>query len=249
MSRGCRVGAPLAKILVVEDDDSVRAVLRHAFEREGYQVAEADNAPDALSALDAGKIDLVTIDLLLKQGNGLQLVREIRARLDIPVVVITGVESADDRLTGLECGADDYIVKPFNLREVVLRIRNVLWRARAPRFVALSESSSRYAFGDCVLDMKKRELARDGSSVALTDLEFRLLAFMLENPARVLSREEISHALNLHNRAPQDRSIDTHIARLRRKLEPLGGEPTLIKSVRGVGYVFAGDVSSSRLSS
>jgi len=237
-------------ILIVDDEPEVRAVLRNALEGDGFSVIEASNRDDAIRCVDSQSIDLVTLDLRLGQEDGLDLAREIRTRRNIPIVMITGRDAPLDRVTGLEHGADDYITKPFHIREVVLRLQNVLMRYAPSLKKSLAAAGSasgprQFAFDKCVLDLQRRELRlSDGTIVDLTDIEFRLLALLLENPARVLSRDEISHSLTGRDWSPLDRSIDGHIARLRRKLEAPAEELKMIKSVRGVGYVFAADVSA-----
>ncbi len=173
----------------------------------------------------------------------------MRAIHNVPLVMITGKDSQIDRIAGLEHGADDYIVKPFNLRETMLRIQCVLRRYEAP--LAPSGGAERtsapriHAFDHCVLDLVKREVrSSDGDLIDLTETEFRLLALFVENPARVFSRDEIARHIQGHDWSPLDRTVDGHVARLRRKLEGATDEPRMIKSVRGVGYVFASDVSA-----
>jgi two-component system, OmpR family, response regulator len=202
---------------------------------------------DALKALGQSQIDLVTLDLKLGQTDGLQLARALRAIRNVPLVMITGKDSQFDRIVGLEYGADDYIVKPFNLRETMLRIHNVLKRYDAP--LAPSEDAEQApggrirVFGNCVLDLVKRELrSSEGELIDLTDAEYRLLVLFVENPARVLSRDEIARAVQGRDWSPLDRTVDGHVARLRRKLEEASDEPKIIKSVRTVGYVFTLDV-------
>jgi two-component system, OmpR family, response regulator len=162
--------------------------------------------------------------------------------------MITGKGSQFDRIAGLEQGADDYIAKPFNLRETVLRIRNVLKRYAAPLVPTEGGEVSgprSLVFDRCVLDLVKRELrSSDGELIDLTAAEFRLLVLFVENPARVLSRDDIARAVQGHDWSPLDRTLDGHVARLRRKLEGVTNELRIIKSVRGVGYVFASEVSS-----
>jgi len=236
---------PRAKnVLVVDDEPEVRRVLRRALEKEGYSILEASNGQEALEVFRETQVDLVTLDLKLGHSDGLQLAREIRTIRNVPLVMITGQDSQFDRIVGLEHGADDYIVKPFNLRETMLRIQGVLRRYEAPIEGGASGLGAR-AFDHCVLDLVKRELrSSDGDSIDLTDAEFRLLALFVENPARVLSRNELARTVQGHEWSPLDRTLDGHVARLRRKLEGPTDEPRIIKSVRGVGYVFASDVSA-----
>lgn len=236
-------------VLVVDDEPEVRRVLRRALETERFAVLEASSRRDALKAFDEMQVDLVTLDLKLGQTDGLQLAREMRAIRNVPLVMITGKDRQIDRIVGLEHGADDYIVKPFNLRETMLRIQSVLRRYAEP-LVPSEESwqasAARIrAFNHYVLDLVKRELrSTDGDLIDLTDAEFRLLVLFVENPARVLSRDELARLVLGRDWSPLDRTLDGHVARLRRKLEGPTDEPRLIKSVRTVGYVFASEVSS-----
>ena len=224
-------------------------MLRRALETERYAVLEASSRRDALKAFDEMQVDLVTLDLKLGQTDGLQLAREMRAIRNVPLVMITGKDRQIDRIVGLEHGADDYIVKPFNLRETMLQIQSVLRRYAEP-LVPSEESwqasAARIrAFNHYVLDLVKRELrSTDGDLIDLTDAEFRLLVLFVENPARVLSRDELARLVLGRDWSPLDRTLDGHVARLRRKLEGPTDEPRLIKSVRTVGYVFASEVSS-----
>jgi DNA-binding response OmpR family regulator len=234
-------------VLVVDDEPMVRTVLGSALKSEGFCVMEAGAKDEALKAIGATKIDLVTLDLKLGDANGLELAKEIRAIRNVPLVMITGKESQIDRIVGLEHGADDYIVKPFNLRETMLRIHNVLKRYDSPLVPsgngAGASGSHIRAFNHCVLDLVKRELrSGDGDLIDLTEAEFRLLTLFVENPARVLSRDEIARAVQGRDWSPLDRTVDGHVARLRRKLEGSTDEPRIIKSVRTVGYVFAAQV-------
>ena len=236
-------------VLVVEDNDRVRSVLRRALESEGFSVLEAATKHEALDLFSKADVDLVTLDLKLGHADGLQLAREMRAISNVPLIMITGMHSEIARIIGLEHGADDYIVKPFNMRETMLRIRNVLRRYEAP-LVQTERSASAVvarvcAFDGCVLDLVKRELrSSDGDLIELTDAEFRLLSLFVENPARVLSRDELARVVQGRDWSPLDRTVDGHVARLRRKLEGSSDKPPIIKSVRGVGYVFAGEVSA-----
>ncbi len=235
-------------VLVVEDDPRVRNVLRRALESEGFSVLEAATEDEALDLFSKAVVDLVTLDLKLGHADGLQLARKMRAISNVPLIMITGRHSEIARIVGLEHGADDYIVKPFNIRETMLRIRTVVRRYEAPLVQSErggSAPSPRIrVFDDCVLDLFKRELrARAGNVIDLTDAEFRLLTVFVENPGRALSRDELARTVQGRDWSPLDRTVDGHVARLRRKLEA-ADEPRIIKSVRTVGYVFTVDVSS-----
>ena len=236
-------------VLVVDDESRIRAVLRHVLETEGFSILEASTREEALKTFGETQVDLVTLDLMLGHADGLELARELRAIRNVPLVMITGKDSQIDRIVGLEHGADDYIVKPFNLRETVLRIRNVLKRYGAP--LVPTEGGGQgpgprnRVFDRCALDLVKRELrSSDGELIDLTPTEFRLLVLFVENPARVLSRDDIARAVQGHDWSPLDRTLDGHVARLRRKLVGVTNELRIIKSVRSVGYVFASEVSS-----
>jgi two-component system OmpR family response regulator len=232
------------EILVVDDDAEIRHLLRAALEREGYTVCEADTTASATARLDQGGISLITLDLTLGAEDGLTLARQIRAHSDIPIIMVTGKGDAIDRVVGLELGADDYVSKPFVLREVVARVRAVL-RRHEPMNRSGSKLAhhERFKFGDQILDVTSRELLREkGPACGLTTGEFNLLELFVRRPQRVLTRDEIMDLLKGHDWSPVDRSIDALIVRLRKKIEDDPSRPAHIKTVRGVGYVFASDV-------
>jgi DNA-binding response OmpR family regulator len=233
-------------ILVVDDEAEVRTLLRKCFEREGFQVAEAKDGAEMRAAIDARPISLITLDLTLGGEDGLELAREVRAKCNIPIIMISGKGDTIDRVVGLELGADDYITKPFQLREVLARARAVLRRYAGGGEAAAAPSSSaheRYAFEDMLLDLTGRELTRgaDGKPQELTTAEFNLLEIFVKRPHRVLSRDNIMDLLKGHEWSPLDRSIDALVGRLRKKIEPDPDHPRLIKTVRGVGYAFTAD--------
>ena len=232
------------EILVVDDDPEIRHLLRVSLERENYAVSEAKDASTARSRLDRGGIDLITLDLALGADDGLTFAREIRAHSDVPIIMLTGKGDAIDRVVGLELGADDYICKPFNLREVVARVRAVLRRHEpARRTAAKSAPHERFGFNGWILDITSRELTTEACvNCELTTGEFNLLELFVRRSQRVLTRDEIMDLLKGHDWSPIDRSIDALIVRLRKKIEPEAAKPTHIKTVRGVGYVFATDV-------
>jgi DNA-binding response OmpR family regulator len=231
-------------ILVVDDEPDIRSILRRGLEAEGYVVSEADARTQLLHCLDAHPVNLITLDLDLGVEDGLELAREIRCRRNVPIIMITGKGEPIDRLAGLERGADDYIAKPFLIREVVLRVQTVLrrYQLEAEKAEAAAGAES-YAFDAGVLDVAKREFkAANGDAIELTDAEISLLTIFLRHPARVLTRDEIMDLLKGRSWSPMDRTIDGHVARLRRKIESESETPRCIKSVRGVGYVFTADV-------
>ena len=232
-------------LLVVDDEPEVRLILRKGLEAEGFAVVEAGDRAASLLCLQNHPIDLITLDLKLGGQDGFAFAREIRASRNIPIIMITGCDTPLDRVTGLELGADDYIAKPFHIREVVIRVRRVLATYGLVDAAPPKDSPpERYIFDGLFLDVRKHEVrSASGDFIELTETEFRLLELFVKHPGRVLSRDEITQMLRGHNWSPLDRVIDGHVSRLRRKLEiPSGEEPRFIKSVRGVGYVFANEV-------
>lgn len=236
------------RILVVDDEAEVRAILRSAFEIEGYSVFEAGDSAALADILDANAVDLITLDLNLGAEDGLNVARTIRAKRNIPIVMISGKGDTIDRVVGLELGADDYITKPFHMREVLARVRAVLRRYEAGQGAPTVDAAAaavpaRITFDGWTIDPPRREVRTpDGGPCDLTTAEFNLLLLFIERPGRVLSRDEIMDLLKGHDWTPLDRSIDALVARLRKKIEPESDRPQLIKTVRGVGYAFAGTV-------
>lgn len=239
-------------ILVVDDDAGVRDALKRSLQGEGYGVSLAGGKAEALERLaQQPPIDLITLDLRLDHEDGLCLAREIRAQRNIPIIMITALSEPLDRVTGLENGADDYIIKPFHTREVLMRIKSVLLRyelnSRAESAATTPSSTEEIYLCDAgVTDIGRRRLTtHSGAEISLTDAEFDILVIFLRNPARILSRDDLSLSLRGRPWSPTDRSLDGHIARLRKKIEPDIEHPVLIKTVWGVGYVFAGEVQPS----
>ena len=239
------------RILIVDDEEAVRLLLRDCFELEGFTVSEAATGVELTSKM-AEMPDLITLDLSLGGENGLELARQVRARCNVPIVMITGKGDTIDRVVGLELGADDYITKPFHLREVLARVRAVLRRYEGsimPSDAAANAKDAnvplgeRFAFEGWTLDIVKRELTSAGGAVVeLTTAEFNMLEMFVNRPARVLTRDNIMDLLKGHDWSPLDRSIDSLLVRVRRKVEPTPDTPRLIKTVRGIGYVFVADV-------
>ncbi|MDX2202264.1 MAG: response regulator [Hyphomicrobiaceae bacterium] len=232
-------------ILVVDDEPEIRALLRACFERDGFAVAEAGTGAEMRARIDDKDLSLVTLDLTLGGEDGLELAREIRGRRNLPIIMITGKGDTIDRVVGLELGADDYIAKPFQLREVLARVRAVLRRYAGAETGSLpqaaGEAEERYAFEDFVLDVGRRELMQGESVRDLTTAEFNLLHIFVKRPRRVLSRDNIMDLLKGHEWSPLDRSIDALVGRLRKRIEAEPNTPQLVKTVRGVGYVFTAD--------
>lgn len=240
------VPSTAATILIVDDEEPIRTLLRECFESDGYRVLEARSGGELVQKLAEEPIDLVTLDLNLSGENGFDIARQVRATHNVPIVMITGKGDTIDRIVGLELGADDYIAKPFHVREVLARVHAVLRRyapAAAAPHGGVATPGPRFCFDHWVLDVDRRELrSASGELRELTTAEFNLLVVFLERPSRVLSRDNIMDLLKGHEWSPLDRSIDSLIVRLRRKIEPEPEAPRLIKTVRGVGYAFAVDV-------
>jgi DNA-binding response OmpR family regulator len=229
-------------ILVVDDEPKVRTLLRRCLEGEGFAVSEAKDGAEMRVRLERDPVSLVTLDLNLGKENGLDLARELRKQHNVPIIMLTGKGDAIDRVVGLEVGADDYLAKPFELRELVARVRAVLRRAQ-PAAAAAPSAGQRFAFEGWVFDINRRSLKRgSGESLELTTSEFNLLEAFVKHPHRVLSRDDIMDLLKGHDWSPLDRSIDNLVARLRKKIEQDPDRPALIKTVRGVGYTFTADV-------
>lgn len=233
-----------AVILVVDDDPKIRKLLRRCFEGEGSAVHEAGDKAATLAALATYSIDLVTLDLDLGDDDGFDVARAIRNTSSVPIIMVTGKDDVIDRVVGLEIGADDYISKPFHLREVVARIKSVLRRTKEvvtkPSF---ANGSTAWRFDDMIAVIEEMTLFdRDGSLVDLTSGEFKLLEVFLARPKRVLSREQLMDQVGGISYAPLDRTIDNQIARLRKKIERNPAAPRLISTIRGIGYSFTCDV-------
>jgi DNA-binding response OmpR family regulator len=228
-------------ILVVDDDARIRQMLLRYFEDEGYRITAVADGAGMRDCLRKSAVDIILLDLGLAGGeDGLALAREVRSQSDIPIIMLTGRDDVVDRIVGLEIGADDYIPKPFHLREVLARLRTVM-RRRQPSSPTAGESEAILSFEGWRLDVGRRQLlAADGTEVVLTTGEFDMLALLAKQPGRVFARDMLMDLTRSRNLDSFDRTIDAQIARLRKKIERNPKRPALIKSVRGVGYVFTG---------
>ena len=222
-------------------------MLRRYLEQEGFAVALVADGAAMRKALAERTFDLALLDLVLPGEDGLLLAREIRAQSDLPIIILSGKGDTIDRVVGLEVGADDYIAKPFHLRELLARMRTVLRRTAKRPEAPAPDGDGVLAFESWRLDPSRREL-RDGEGrlVELTSGEFDLLLCFLRRPQRVLSRDQIMDLTRGRDWSPLDRSIDNQVRRLRRKVEADPDAPQLIKTVRGAGYVFTAAVSPAR---
>ncbi|MDX1722443.1 MAG: response regulator [Pseudomonas sp.] len=227
------------QILVVDDDGEVRQLLEDYLGGHGYQVRTCADSTGMRQALQAGSPDLVLLDVGLPGEDGLSLARFLREHHDLPVIMISGAGSALDRIIGLEVGADDYLAKPFDPRELLARVKTVLRRYRRTAVrEAGAESEEGIRLGRYRLDLQRRQLYDEqGHEVELTAMEFDLLQAFAQRPNRPLSRDQLLNLTQNRDWNPYDRSIDIRIARLRRKLEDDPEKPQIIRTLRGVGYM------------
>lgn len=230
------------RILVVDDDAGLRALLSDYLAREGFEVAGAENGRAMDAWMDAHETDLVILDLMLPGDDGLTLTRRLRSKTDVPIVMLSARGDDVDRIVGLEVGADDYLPKPFNPRELLARIRAVMRRRRPVRGEGARDQDF-IRFGPYRLDLAQHELRRGDEVVGLTSGELDLLRVLAEHPDRVLDRDRLLDLLKGYERSPFDRSVDVQIARLRAKIEPETKHPRFIRTIWGKGYMFtpAGD--------
>ncbi|MBZ5602675.1 MAG: response regulator transcription factor [Acidobacteriia bacterium] len=225
------------RILIIDDDVELAALLREFLEREGFKVECAHEGTRGLSLAEQGSFDLIVLDLMLPGIDGFSLLKQLRTRSGVPVLVLTARGEDEDRIVGLEIGADDYLAKPFNPRELLARIRAILRRVVRPR--------GRIEVNGVTLDPGTREVRCDERRVEITTLEFDILEMLIRSAGQVVSRDALME--NLYNRkaTPLDRSIDMHVSHLRRKLET---DRPLIKTVRGVGYQFCASAEDAATS-
>jgi DNA-binding response OmpR family regulator len=232
-------------ILVVDDEPEIAGLLRRYLSAQGFEVSTAQGGTEMRRILAEAHVDLLLLDLGLPGEDGLALMRSLREHSSVPVIVVTGRGEPLDRILGLEIGADDYVTKPFDVRELAARVRSVLRRTseRPARFGPRAFTDTvRFAGWTLHLDARRLE-SPHGKTVELTTGEFELLATLAKSPGRVHSRDELLAATRNREAGPFDRTIDVQIGRLRRKIEADPQHPELIKSVRGAGYVFTSKVS------
>ena len=239
-------GANDSHILIVDDDAEIRRLAAKFLREHGHRVTVAQDPREMRDALKSGAIDLVVLDIMLPGGNGLELCKDIRSRSSLPVIMLTARGTETDRIVGLEVGADDYIAKPFNPRELLARINAVLRRSQARDAAPQTASGYLLAFEGWTLDTKRRELTNpDAAVVDLSTGEYDLLLTFLEQPQRVLSRDQLMDAAKNRVASGFDRAIDIQVSRLRKKLDAGGDEQAMIKTIRGAGYLFVPAVTRS----
>ncbi len=226
------------KILIVDDDHALRELLQRYLTEQGFTVAAVNGGEAMKIWLEEQQPDLVVMDLMLPGEDGLSLTRHLRASSDVPVLILSARGEDIDRIVGLEIGADDYLPKPFNPRELVARIRAILRRG-ASSARDKGPDGTIHRFGPYVLNLNNYSLTKEGEEVTLTNGEISLLALFVQHPNRVLSRDQLIELLKGYDRSPFDRSIDVRITRLRHKIEPDPKHPRYIRTVWGKGYLFS----------
>ena len=232
-------------ILVVDDHRDIRDLLGKYLRQHGYRVSLADGGEAMRRTLKGAAIDLVVLDLMMPGEDGLSLCRWVREKGQLPVIMLTALGEETDRIVGLEMGADDYLTKPFNPRELLARIKAVLRRATSLPERRDTLADDRPRFGDWILDQARREITGpDGVAVALSTAEFNLLKAFLTHPRMVLSRDQLLDLTRGREAEVFDRSIDNQVSRLRRKIEADPKDPVLIKTVWGGGYMFTAGVDT-----
>jgi two-component system OmpR family response regulator len=228
---------PMPHVLVVDDDPGVRELVEEYLGQNDFRVSAAANGAQLLATFRSGVVDLVLLDLRLQGEDGMQLLRQLRAESQIPVIILTGRAEEADRVMGLELGADDYLTKPFSPRELLARIRTVLRRTHAGQETHGAPVCRAYRIPGWELNLRTRRLtAIDGVEVALSNGEFNLLAALLATANRIVSRDQLIELSRRYDNEVYDRAIDVQILRLRRKIEANPSEPTIILTERGVGY-------------
>ena len=230
-------------VLICDDERDLREMLQEYLQKRGFAVRLAADADELRAAIEADVPDIVVLDINMPGEDGLSALRSIRSEGDLPVVMLTAAGETIDRIVGLEMGADDYLGKPVDLRELEARLKAVLRRRAAPAPTPGGRNGAATAqFGDFTLDLESTKLfAADGEEVPLTAMEFRLLKLFSETRSRVLNRDQILEQAHDRSWDPFDRSIDIRISRLRRKIERNPQKPAIIRTVRGIGYIFDPD--------
>lgn len=229
-----------AHVLVCDDEPEVREMVGEYLTRRGFSVSIAAEAAELHALIAEKQFDAIILDINMPGEDGLSALRTLRVEHDVPVIMLTATAEVVDRILGLEMGADDYLGKPVDLRELEARLKSVLRRRQAPAIEATSaKPSGQVEFGPCKLDIDAAKLySADGGEIPITSMEFALLKVFSENRGRVLNRDQLLDQAHDRDWDPFDRSIDIRISRLRRKIEPNPQKPEVIRTVRGLGYIF-----------
>lgn len=225
----------LGKVLIVEDDINTRELVQKYLEKDGHTVTTSGNGTDALDILTNTTFDIIILDLMLPEINGLEICKIIRTKTNIPIVMVTALVDEEDRLTGLEMGADDYITKPFSPRELAARVKAILRRTFGENLKSV-DHEFQLKFGDLILDLQQNIVLYEKSKVDLTPTEVRILKLLIDNPQKIFTRDRLINQAFGYDFDGFDRTVDTHVSNLRRKLEKLNPKTNTIKTVWGVGY-------------
>lgn len=228
------------KILIAEDDESMLHILKHNLLREGYDVVTAADGNQALLAARSEQPALVILDIMLPQLSGFEVCRILRKETMVPILMLTAKDDEIDKIVGLEIGADDYVTKPFSMRELLARIRAMLRRAEMPQRIEQGDGGVLLSIDDLQIDLARREVTRSSAKVALTPKEFDLLAFLAKNRGIAFSRQRLLASIWHYDYAGDTRTVDVHIRWLREKIEVDPGKPRRLVTVRGVGYKLQG---------
>ncbi|QDE37727.1 response regulator [Luteibacter pinisoli] len=229
----------MQRLLIVDDDEEIRSLLQRFFQRNGFETDTAASGKELDTRFAKSSYDLVILDVMLPDEDGFSLCKRIRAAGRTAIIMVTGVVEATDRIVGLEIGADDYVTKPFDARELLARVRAVLRRSHAPSLKAAGDHSPTLCFSGWRLDIVRRELrSSDFTLTPLSGGEFELLVAFAQHPQRILTREQLIDMSRGPAHEAFDRSIDVQVSRLRRKIEEDPGDPEIIRTVRNVGYIF-----------
>ena len=232
----------LANLLIVEDEPITRTQLTNHFEKEGYTVVTSANADGIIDSITENDIDVCLIDINLPGKDGLTLTRELRATSDVGIILVTGKDDLVDRIVGLESGADDYVTKPFDPRELLSRVKNLLWRVQAQE--KQKEKGFKRKFEGWTLDLNKRELATPSNELQpLSAGEFHLLLALIENAGEVMTRDQLMNRIRNREWYPDDRYIDVLVGQVRRKFRQYDHDTTFISTIHGTGYLFAPTVT------
>ncbi len=228
-------------VLVVEDEENILEALRYNLEREGYIVYTASDGEDGLNLARSSKPDLVILDVMLPKMDGFEICRILRGEMDVPIIMLTARGEEVDRVVGLELGADDYVTKPFSMREFMVRVRNMLRRVKLTSQSQLGlPGGDVLVAGDLEMDLASHIVRRDGATVDMKPREYDLLALLVKNSGRVFSRDQLLQQLWSQDYYGDSRTVDVHVRWLREKIEKNPSKPERIVTVRGVGYRFDG---------
>ncbi|MBT4491826.1 MAG: response regulator [Gammaproteobacteria bacterium] len=232
----------LANLLIVEDEPITRSQLTAHFEKEGYAVMTSEDAEGVVDSIEDNLVDICLIDINLPGKDGLTLTRELRATSDLGIILVTGKDDPVDKIVGLESGADDYVTKPFDPRELLSRVKNLLWRVKAQE--KQKEKGFKRKFEGWILDLNKRELSTPtGEIQPLSAGEFHLLLALIESAGQVMTRDQLMNRIRNREWYPDDRYIDVLVGQVRRKFRQFDADTTFISTIHGTGYLFAPSIS------